>query len=126
MPIACWLLVQFILLSILYLTQVNSNKCYSHLSSSNFHSGSIIGGQSMFIDNKFKSNWKSYVIQSSFAALSVFIIILILKMEHAVVIASIGATAFIVFAMPNNITAKPKKIIGGHLVGLITGSFFAI
>jgi CBS-domain-containing membrane protein len=80
----------------------------------------------MFIDNKFKSNWKSYVIQSSFAALSVFIIILILKMEHAVVIASIGATAFIVFAMPNNITAKPKKIIGGHLVGLITGSFFAI
>jgi CBS-domain-containing membrane protein len=73
----------------------------------------------MLIDDKIKSNWKSYVIQSGFTALSVFIIILILEMEHAVVIASIGATAFIVFAMPNNITAKPKKIIGGHIAGLI-------
>jgi CBS-domain-containing membrane protein len=80
----------------------------------------------MLIDDKIKSNWKSYVIQSGFTALSVFIIILILEMEHAVVIASIGATAFIVFAMPNNITAKPKKIIGGHIAGLITGSFFAV
>ena len=47
-------------------------------------------------------------------------------MEHAVVIASIGATAFIVFSMPNSVTAKPRRIIGGHLVGFISGSFFAI
>ena len=38
--------------------------------------------------------------------------------EHAVVIASIGATAFIVFTMPRNITAKPRRVIGGHLAGL--------
>ena len=41
-------------------------------------------------------------------------------------IASIGATAFIVFAMPNNISAEPKRIIGGHILGFFIGSCFAV
>jgi len=47
-------------------------------------------------------------------------------MEHAVVIASIGATAFIVFTMPRNITAAPRRVIGGHLIGLFSGSLCAL
>jgi CBS-domain-containing membrane protein len=52
----------------------------------------------------------------------VFIVLLLLNLEHAVVIASIGATAFIVFTMPRNITAVPRRVIGGHLIGLFAGS----
>ena len=46
---------------------------------------------------------------------------LVLTMEHVVIIASIGATAFIVFLMPGNVTASPRRVIGGHVIGLISG-----
>ncbi|MEW6571660.1 MAG: HPP family protein [Nitrospirota bacterium] len=66
--------------------------------------------------------WKNYVLQSLFATLTVFIVLIFLSLQNAVIIASIGATAFIVFAMPKYITAKPRNVIGGHLIGLISGS----
>ena len=64
-------------------------------------------------------------MQSGYAAISIFIITFILY-NNPVVIASIGSTAFIVFSMPNSITAQPRRIIGGHLVGFFVGSCFAI
>ena len=77
------------------------------------------------MDPKFPSYWKPYVLQSSYAAGTVFFITLLLS-ENPVVIASIGATAFIVFALPNNISAEPKRIIGGHFLGFFIGSCFAV
>ena len=50
----------------------------------------------MEIDDKFFSYRKQYFIQSGYAAVSIFIITFILY-NNPVVIASIGATAFIVF-----------------------------
>ncbi|MCK4256753.1 HPP family protein [candidate division WOR-3 bacterium] len=70
--------------------------------------------------------WKNYVFQSLFATLAIFIVLLTLSLQEAVIIASIGATTFIVFAMPKSITAKPRNVIGGHLVGLISGSLCAL
>jgi CBS-domain-containing membrane protein len=75
---------------------------------------------------KFKLFWKNYIFQTFLAALTIFIVLLFLSVEHAVIIAAIGATAFIVFAMPQNITANSKNIIGGHLVGLLIGSLCAL
>ena len=77
-------------------------------------------------DIKIKLYWKNYIYQSSFAAVSVFIIFLILTIEHAVVVASIGSTAFIVFSMPNSIAATPKRVIGGHMIGFLSGSLIGI
>jgi len=75
---------------------------------------------------KFISSWKNYLFQSLLATVTTFIVLLFLSMEHAVVIASIGATAFIVFAMPRSIAAKPRNVIGGYLVGLLCGSLSAL
>lgn len=75
---------------------------------------------------KFRILWKNYIFQSFLATLVIFIVLLCLSLEHAVIIASIGATAFIIFAMPKNITAKPRRVIGGHLVGLFSGSLCAL
>jgi len=75
---------------------------------------------------EFKSYWKNYVFQSLFATFALFIVLLFLSLEHAVIIASIGATAFIVFAMPKSVTAKPRNVVGGHLVGLMSGSLCAL
>ena len=73
----------------------------------------------------FSRLWLHYLYQSLLATIVVFVILTLLRMEHAVVIASIGATAFIVFTMPRNVTAAPRRVIGGHIAGLICGSAFA-
>jgi CBS-domain-containing membrane protein len=70
---------------------------------------------------KFRRYWKNYTIQSLLATGSVFIVIYFLSMQHAVIVASIGATTFIVFAMPEGLTAKTRNVIGGHIVGLLCG-----
>ncbi|MDP8217763.1 MAG: HPP family protein [Candidatus Theseobacter exili] len=75
---------------------------------------------------EFRLFWKNYVFQSLFATFTTFIVLLFLSLQYAVIIASIASTAFIVFAMPKSITAKPRNIIGGHLVGLFFGSLCAL
>jgi len=75
-------------------------------------------------DEEFKQYWKHYVLQSVLATLAVFIVISFLSLQHAVIVASLGATAFIVFAMPASITARARNVIGGHIVGLFCGFLF--
>jgi CBS-domain-containing membrane protein len=80
----------------------------------------------MRIRGEFPRLWKNYLYQSFLAAIVVFVVLLILTIEQAVIIASIGATAFIVFTMPRNICARPRRVIGGHIVGLVSGSLCAL
>jgi CBS-domain-containing membrane protein len=74
---------------------------------------------------EFHLYWKHYVLQSILATCSVFIVLYFLSLQEAVIVASIGATAFIVFTMPNNITAQSRNVIGGHLIGLFYGFLFS-
>ena len=69
--------------------------------------------------SKFKSLWKNYLWQSSVASLALF-----LNAQDIVIIVSIGATAFIVVTMPGKIVAQPRSVIGGHLIGLLSGALF--
>jgi CBS-domain-containing membrane protein len=69
-----------------------------------------------------KKYWKNYLFQSALAGLSVFVLLVVLHMQNIVVVASIGSTAFIVFAMPREITARARNVIGGQLVGFFCGS----
>lgn len=77
-------------------------------------------------DEKIKLFWKNYVIQTFLAALTIFILLVSLHLQNVVIIASIGATAFIVFTMPQDLTAKPRSVIGGHLVGFACGALCAL
>lgn len=76
------------------------------------------------IKEKFKKLWKYYLLQSLLAAAALFILVLVLGKEKMVVISAMGATAFIVFAMPTTVSAQTKNVIGGHLVGLASGAIF--
>jgi len=73
------------------------------------------------ISSSFTALWKHYLLQSFAATVVLFIVLLSLTLENAVVIASIGATAFIVFTMPKSATAQPRRVIGGHIIGLGAG-----
>lgn len=70
---------------------------------------------------EFQSYWKYFVFQSLLAGFSVFLIVIVMGLNQAVMVASLGASAFIVFALPEKITAKPRSVIGGHAVGIICG-----
>ncbi len=76
------------------------------------------------IKNKFKKLWKYYLLQSLLAAAALFVLVLVLGKDKMVVISAMGATAFIVFAMPTTVSAQTKNVIGGHLVGLASGAIF--
>lgn len=76
------------------------------------------------IKSKFKKLWKYYLLQSLLATVVLFILVLVLGQYKLVLISAIGATTFIVFAMPRNASAKTKNIIGGHLVGMACGAIF--
>ncbi|RAO99990.1 hypothetical protein PW5551_00995 [Petrotoga sp. 9PW.55.5.1] len=77
--------------------------------------------------SKFKANWKNYVLQSILATITVFFIFTILNVqERPIIVSSMGATTFIVFAMPKSMVAKARNIIGGHAVGFICGSLFSL
>jgi len=65
-------------------------------------------------------------LQSLLASLSVFMLLWLLHMQNLIVVASIGATAFVVFTMPQDVTAKPRNVVGGHLVGFACGSLCAL
>ncbi len=75
---------------------------------------------------EFRLHWNSYLTQSGLATCAIFIVILLMHSFNMVIVASIGASAFVVFAMPQHITAKSRNVIGGHLVGLVVGSLFAL
>jgi len=78
------------------------------------------------LDEKFSVHWRQYVLQSLGAAVVVFLVLLLLDIEHVVVIASLGSSAFIVFAMPKAITARPRNLVGGQISGFLVGSLFGL
>lgn len=68
-----------------------------------------------------KRHWRNYVLQSLLASVSLFCVLVFLERSKEVIIASLGATAFVVFALPNNLSAQPRNVIGGHIVGMACG-----
>ena len=69
-----------------------------------------------------KAYWKNYVFQSLLATLAVFCVLLFLEPGEEVIIASLGATAFIIFALPDSFSAQPRNVLGGQIVGLLCGT----
>ncbi len=70
--------------------------------------------------------WMYYFLQSLLATVALLIIALILDKDKIVTISSMGATSFIVFAMPTAVSAQTRNVIGGHLVGFACGAIFSL
>ncbi|MFC2031754.1 HPP family protein [Chloroflexota bacterium] len=74
------------------------------------------------IDESFTRAPQKYIIQSLLATVVVVIIIYFVEfLTHEAIVAALGASTFIVFIMPHSINAQPRRLIGGHIVGLICG-----
>ncbi len=67
-------------------------------------------------------NLKRYLLQCGLATGVVLILLLILDvLTQTVLIAALGASTFIAFAVPRSPHSDPRHMIGGYLVGIISG-----
>lgn len=74
-------------------------------------------------DKKYKDRKRYYFFQSLVAMVSILIVLVTLdRLTQLVIIASLGASTFIAFAMPESELSCPKHMIGGYVVGLAVGT----
>lgn len=74
------------------------------------------------LDPKFKTYFPNYILQSLLVVVILVIILTVLEIgANLAIVASIGASSFIIFAMPKTSRAQPRRVIGGHAVGLLSG-----
>ena len=68
------------------------------------------------------SNIRRYLLQCGMAGLVVFALLLGLDaFTQTVLIASLGASAFIAFAVPLSLHSSPRHLVGGYVMGIISG-----
>jgi CBS-domain-containing membrane protein len=74
------------------------------------------------IDPKVKGQEKQYLFQSGLATLTILLVLLFLDViQHTAIIATLGASAFIIFIMPKSYISMPRQVIFGYLIGIIAG-----
>lgn len=77
----------------------------------------------MDFHNQFRlHNFKRYGLQCGLAGLGVLLLLLVLDaVTQTVLIASLGASAFIAFAVPRSLHSDPRHMVGGYVVGILSG-----
>jgi CBS-domain-containing membrane protein len=79
------------------------------------------------IDRHFRrEDFKRYALQCGLAGLVVFVLLLVLDaVTQTVLIAALGASAFIAFAVPRSLHSGPRHMIGSYVVGILAGSLMS-
>ncbi|MBE0466498.1 MAG: HPP family protein [Candidatus Desulforudis sp.] len=74
------------------------------------------------LDPKFKNNAGRYLLQCALAAATILVVLVFLDViAHTAIIATLGASAFIVFTMPKSYPSQPRPLLGGYFVGILVG-----
>lgn len=76
----------------------------------------------MLLDPKFREQPLRYLAQCSLAFVAILSVLSFLNLaKQTTMVASFGASTFIVFAMPSSWSAQPRGLVGGYLVGSLVG-----
>ncbi len=84
------------------------------------------------LDPKFARNWRRYVGQSSLATVTLMVTLWVADLitganvARAVLVASIGSTAFLLFISPRSTATSPRHVLGGHAIAVIVAAPFAL
>lgn len=69
---------------------------------------------------------RRYALQCSMATVVVLILLMALDtVTQTVLIAALGATSFIAFAVPRSMVSSPRCLVGGYLMGMLAGSLMS-
>jgi len=73
-------------------------------------------------DKKFRKNVHRYLFQCFLATLTILAVLFFLDiLTETAIIAALGASAFVVFAIPNSYSSDARRLIGGYIIGIIVG-----
>ena len=78
-------------------------------------------------DRRAVSRAPQYIFQCGLATL-VLLVVLIVEdaVLNAAVMVAVASTAFIIFVIPDSIAARPRRVIGGHVVAVLIGGLLTI
>ncbi len=75
------------------------------------------------IDIKFRRHKSGYVFQCALAGIAMAVVLAVLtNISNTAVIAALGASLFIVFALPHTDASRPRFLIGGYVIGMAGGA----
>lgn len=75
-----------------------------------------------WIDPKFRRDRKKYIVQSLLASFVIFVMTIFIDIFiNSVIIASLGATVFILFTMPHKKGSRGRYLFGGYSIGILAG-----
>lgn len=75
------------------------------------------------LDQRFAANWGKYVYQSFLVTLTIAVVVSVLDTFYqTVLIAALGASAFVAFSVPSLRASRPRCLIGGYVVGIAVGT----
>ena len=79
------------------------------------------------LDSRLRTdNIRRYALQCSLATVVVLILLVALDaVTQTVLIAALGASTFIAFAVPRSLVSSPRCMIGGYLIGIIAGALMS-
>ena len=82
----------------------------------------------IFSDMKMKKHGFRYLFQCGLAGTVIFLMLAAMDSagQNMAISASLGSSAFIVFAAPRSYSARLRSLLGGNIVGVVTGSMFTI
>jgi CBS-domain-containing membrane protein len=74
------------------------------------------------LDRRFRRRKERYFTQAALAALTLAAVLLVKDaLTNVAIVTAIASSAFIVFMTPNSRMALPRRVIGGHVAGVIVG-----
>ncbi len=80
-----------------------------------------------WFDAKFRRIPGHYIVQCLMATVAIMVVLALMDVvEQTALIASLGASAFIAFTMPQAHVSEPRYLVGGYVVGLVVGVAFGL
>jgi len=88
---------------------------------------SMAGTIMTFFDRNAFKNIGRYIFQCFLATCTILIVLLFLDaLTYPALLATLGATVFIVFTMPNAYSSRIRSLVGGYFVGISVGALFSV
>ena len=81
---------------------------------------------SNFAEERFQKNYKNYIFQSSLLFVCVSLVLLLDSLFGDIIVASLGASGFILFVTPHTNGSRSRNIIGGYFCGAVGGILFGL
>jgi len=79
-------------------------------------------GRRSQIDEEFRHHPVRYLIQSAIAGVVTMVFLSFLDiLTYTGLVAALGATTFLIFTMPHKVSARPRYVLGGYIMGALAG-----